>query len=103
MNETVPISPPLSGAEIRKLKSRAQRIEAVTRLGKGGISPAFLTGLNRELELHELVKVRLFEMKDQRYEVADRLAQETGSTLVTVIGHVVVLFRASAPKPSVTE
>ena len=49
------------------------------------------------------MKVRLFEMKDQRYEVADRLAQETSSTLVSVIGHVIVLFRASAPKPSLTE
>jgi RNA-binding protein len=103
MNESIPTPPsppaPLSGAENRKLRSRAQRLEAVTRLGKGGVSPEFLAGLNRELALHELVKVRLYELKDQRHEVAERLALETGSHLVTVIGHVVVLFRAK-PVPA---
>jgi RNA-binding protein len=87
----------IGGAELRKLRGRAQRLEAVTRLGKGGLSPEFLAGLDRELALHELVKVRLYELKDQRHEVGEQLAQKTGSHLVTVIGHVVVLYR---PKPA---
>ena len=41
--------------------------------------------------------MRLYELKDQRHEVAEQLAQKTGSHLVTVIGHVVVLYR---PKPA---
>jgi RNA-binding protein len=99
MNDSIPTPATLSGAEIRKLRSRAQLLEAVTRLGKGGVSPEFLAGLDRELTAHELVKVRLSELKDQRHEVGERLARETGSHLVTVIGHVVVLYRA---KPAAT-
>ena len=89
--------PRLSGSELRRLRGEAQRIHAVTRLGKGGVSAEFLAGLDRELNLHGLVKVRLSELKDQRHESGERLARETGSHLVTVIGHVVVLYR---PKPA---
>lgn len=98
MSETPaqPAPQPLSKAEIRKLKSRAQLMEASVRLGKGGVSPAFISGLDRELALHELVKVRLADLKDQRHEIADEIARATSSQLVTVIGHVVVLYR---PKP----
>ena len=57
---------------------------------------------DRELAAHELVKVRLSELKDQRHEVGERLARETGSHLVTVIGHVVVLYRAKpAANPAI--
>lgn len=89
---------PLSKAEVRKLKGRAQVIDATVRLGKGGVSPAFLAGLDRELALHELVKIRLSDLKDQRHEVAVQLSKATSSHLVTVIGHVVVLFRPKPPK-----
>jgi RNA-binding protein len=93
-----PAAEPLSKSEIRKLKARAQRLEATVRLGRGGLSPAFLAGLDRELTLHELVKVRLSDLKDQRHEIGDQLARESGSHLVTVIGHVVVLYRPKPPQ-----
>ena len=76
----------IGGAELRKLRGRAQRLEAVTRLGKGGVSPEFLAGLDRELALHELVKVRFYELKDQRHEVAEQLARHfPGKVFETVI------------------
>jgi RNA-binding protein YhbY len=43
-----------------------------------------------------LVKIRLHDLKDQRHEIGEQVARESGSHLVTVIGHVVVLYR---PKP----
>jgi len=87
---------PLSNRETRELKARAQRLNAVTKLGKGGISPEFITGVNRELTHHELIKVKLTEFKDQRFELAEQIAARTASHLVSVIGHVLVLYR---PKP----
>lgn len=97
-NPNVPLTP-LSNREIRELKSRAQKLNAVTRLGKGGLSPEFLVGVDRELAHHELIKVKLTELKDQRFEIADQIASRTNSHLIGVIGHVIVLFR---PKPSET-
>lgn len=95
-----PAATPLSKAEVRRLKAEAQRLEATVRLGRGGLSPAFLSGLDRELAQHQLVKIRLYDLKDQRHEIGEQVARESGSHLVTVIGHVVVLYR---PKPPVSD
>ena len=42
------------------------------------------------------MKIRLFDLKDKRHEIGEQVARESNSHLVTVIGHVVVLYR---PKP----
>lgn len=97
MSSETPAAEPLSNALVRKLKGQAQRLEASVRLGRGGVSPAFLAGLDRELAQHELVKIRLFDLKDKRHEIGEQVARESNSHLVTVIGHVVVLYR---PKPA---
>jgi len=76
----------------------AQRLEAAVKLGKNGITPAFLAGLNEELALRELVKIKLGDFKDQRHELAAQMAEATGSALVQVVGHVVVLYRPRPPK-----
>jgi len=100
MSSETPAATPLSNAEVRKLKAQAQRLEATVRLGRGGVSPAFLSGLDRELSQHQLVKIRLYDLKDQRHEIGEQVARESGSHLVTVIGHVVVLYR---PKPAASD
>ena len=99
--------PPLSNREVRELKSRSQRLTAVTKLGKSGLSPDFVAGVDRELAQHELIKVKLTELKDQRFELGKNLAALTRSHLVWVIGHVLVLYRQksagdplSAPIPA---
>lgn len=93
-----PVLPKLSNREVRELKGRAQRLDAVTRLGKGGVSDEFIAGVDRELARHGLIKVKLTELKEQRFEVADQMAARTQAYLIGVIGHVVVLYR---PKPEV--
>jgi RNA-binding protein len=87
---------PLTNAEIRALKARAQRMKAMLKVGKEGLSPQFLAALSALLDHHELVKVKFDEFKEQKKELAPRLAQESGSHLVTRVGNVVVLYR---PKP----
>ncbi len=84
---------PLSNREIRDLKARAQHLNAVTKLGKSGLSPEFLAAVDVELNHHGLVKIKLTEQKDQRYELADQIAQKTASQLICVIGHVIVIYR----------
>jgi len=84
---------PLSNPEIRDLKARAQRLKATVKLGKEGMSPAFLSALDHELKHHGLVKVKFDEFKEQKKELAPQLAEKSGSHLVTRVGNVVVLFR----------
>ncbi len=74
----------------------AQLLEPAVKLGKNGVTAAFLAGLNEELTLRELVKIKLGDFKDQRQELATQMAEATHSALVQVVGHVVVLYR---PRP----
>lgn len=84
---------PISSAEIRRLKAAAQRLEPVVRIGKNGITEGTLKGLDQALSDHELVKVKFSDLKDQKKVLAPQLADQTQSTLVTLIGNVAVLYR----------
>jgi RNA-binding protein len=86
----------LPNSFIRELKGRAQRLEPVLHVGKAGISDAFIRSADEALAAHELVKVRFVEGKSERKTLAAGIAEKTGSHLVTVVGHVAVLYR---PRP----
>jgi RNA-binding protein len=90
---------PLTSSQKGRLKSQSQRLDATVKVGKAGLSESFITGLNRELELHELVKVKFADFKEQKKELAPQLAEKTGSELVWLIGNVAVLFRQN-PDPA---
>lgn len=83
----------LNNAQIRQFKAKAQTMEPTLKVGKNGLSPAFIQSLNEELTRHELVKVKFAEFKEQRKQLAPEMAEKTGSELVTLLGNVVVLYR----------
>jgi RNA-binding protein len=87
---------PITNAQIRYLKARAQRMKATLKVGKDGLSPQFLAALDEVLKHHELVKVKFDEFKEQKKELTPQLAEKSRSHLVTRVGNVVVLYR---PKP----
>jgi RNA-binding protein len=91
---------PLSNPQIRKFKAAAQSLEPMLKVGKGGLSVAFIRTVSEALDQHELVKIKFSEFKDQKKELAPLLAEKTGSHLVMRVGNVMVLHR---PKPESAE
>jgi RNA-binding protein len=89
-------APTVSAAQKRALKSKAQRLDAVLRIGQAGLSDAFLKSLEEALDLHELVKVRFAEFKSERKSLAPQMAEATGSVLLQVLGNVALLYRPRA-------
>jgi RNA-binding protein len=88
----------LSTPEKRALKARAQRLEAVVKLGHAGISEAFLKSMEEALATHELVKMKFSDFKEEKKTLAPEIANRTQSELVTLVGNVAVYFRAK-PAP----
>lgn len=84
----------LPGPKLRHLKGLAQRLEPVARVGKAGLSESFMKSLDEALTIHELVKVKFADLKDQKKELAPVMAERTSSILVMQVGNVVVLYRA---------
>ncbi len=92
---------PLTNPEKRDLKARAQRLDAILRLGHAGASDAFLSSLNDALARHELVKVKFTDFKEEKKNLAPQLAEKTGSEMIMQVGNVAVYFRRrvkSAPE-----
>jgi len=87
---------PLTNAEKRDLKARAQRLEPVVKLGHGGMSEAFLSGMNAALLQHGLVKMKFSDHKEEKKTLAPQIAERTGSTLVAQVGNVAVFYRPKA-------
>ena len=83
----------LPNPELRRLRAAAQRLPAALKVGKAGLSPQFIQGLDEALRRRELIKVRFDEFKQQKKELARELAERTSSHLVMQVGHVVVLYR----------
>jgi len=88
----------LSNRELRELKARAQRIKPMLKVGKEGLTPAFLKAVDETLVHHDLVKVKFEEFKEQRKELGPKLAESVTAKLIMAVGHVVVLFRRKPDK-----
>ena len=90
----------LSDKQLRFLRGRAHTLKPVIQIGNNGLSAGVLGETRRALADHELIKLRI-QAADRiaRDAMLAELVRDTGSTLVTRIGHVAVLFQAN-PKLS---
>ena len=93
----------LTNAQVRQLKAQAQRLKASLKVGKEGLTPAFLAALNEALNHRELLKVKFDDLKDQKKELTPLLAAKSHSHLVTRVGNVVVLYRPKPAEPDPAE
>ncbi len=87
------MSSTLTNPQLRKLKALAQRMEPTLKVGKNGLSDAFVQSVNEALTRRELVKIKFSEFKEEKKELSPLLAEKTGSQLVMRVGNVVVLYR----------
>ena len=80
-------------AYLRKL---AAQIQPIMQIGKGGVGENLVKTVSDALEARELIKLTVLENCDYTTrEIADELADATGSDVVAAIGRKVVLYRES--------
>lgn len=97
--------PELTGAEKTALRGRGQTLPDAAWLGRDGVTPAFLGELNRQLDAHELVKLRFTGGQDRRERAAlcDAIAAAAPCRCVGAVGHTALFWRprsAVTPPPS---
>ncbi|KAI4454010.1 developmentally regulated gtp-binding protein-related [Holotrichia oblita] len=75
-------------------------LEAITHVGKAGVTPELTQSVNETLEARELVKITVLNNCDiEMKEIAELLSGRTRSDIVQVIGRKIVLYRKSRNKP----
>ena len=84
----------LTAGERRALKARAHALDPVVLIGDGGLTAAVLEEIDRSLNAHELIKVRVSgEDHDARADTLRRVCDDLGATAIQHIGRILVIYR----------
>lgn len=76
------------------LKGLAMNMDAIINIGKSSLTPEMTQAVSEALEKRELIKVGVLKnCADDPKEIANILADRTGSQVVQVIGKKIVLFK----------
>jgi len=90
----------LTNERKKQMRAIGHHLKPVVLVGDQGLSPGLLDELNRALNDHELIKVKVRAERDTRKVLVDNLCQETGATCVQTTGAMALLFRAAErPNP----
>ncbi len=78
-----------------ELRGMANRLEPLFQVGKGGISDALITQTQDALRVHELIKLKVLleSAPETPREIAEKLAEATGSQVVQVIGGSMIFYK----------
>ncbi|GAB1264302.1 ribosome assembly RNA-binding protein YhbY [Aurantivibrio infirmus] len=90
----------LSSDRKKQLRAISHNLKPIVTIAGNGLTEAVLAELERALNDHELIKVKLaVGEREERSELIEALCEKTGAEKVQAIGKVIVLFRA-AKKPN---
>ncbi|MGS2718133.1 ribosome assembly RNA-binding protein YhbY [Eionea flava] len=91
---------PLSNEQKKQYRSIGHDLKPVVTVANNGLTENVLKEINRALDDHELIKVKIaISDRDSRSEVADEISQQTKAIQVQQIGKVVLLLR-EAKRPN---
>lgn len=83
------------------LRGKANELDTIFQVGKGGIGDNLIKQLYDALEARELIKIRTLETCEYTSrEAADVIAEKLGADVVSVLGYRIVLYRESRKKPN---
>ena len=83
-----------------RLRGHGHALDAIVRIGKAGVTRAITAHLTKVLFDHELVKVKLeAESPEDRYTVADQLAEQPGVNVVQIVGRTILLYKRHPQEP----
>ena len=84
------------------LKGLAMKIEPIFQVGKGSVSPELVSAISDALEARELIKLSVLNnCMDDLNEIAQMIAERTGSNVVQVIGKKIILYKESKNKKKI--
>ena len=86
----------LSSKERAGFRAQANGLEAIFQIGKDGVTPNLVEGIDQALEKREIVKIALLESADIGVrEACNMVAERTHAEQIQCIGRKFVLYRKS--------
>ena len=91
----------LKAAQIKKLRGQAHHLKPFVTVADKGLSESVVAEIERALNDHELIKVKLRSDREKRKEWALEIATRCKAELVHSIGQVACFYRKNEEKPVV--
>jgi RNA-binding protein len=89
----------LTPAQRKEKRAEAHHLNPVVLIGGDGLTPTVTQEVNRALESHGLIKVRVFsDERATREAILARLSDELNAAPIQHIGKLLVLWRPPVPK-----
>ncbi|GAA4416638.1 YhbY family RNA-binding protein [Quisquiliibacterium transsilvanicum] len=96
--ESPELAPVLTPTERKELRARAHHLDPVILIGEAGLTEAVLMEARRAIEVHELIKIRVFgDDRELRQSIMTQLCESLACAPVQMIGKLLVVYR---PKPA---
>lgn len=91
----------LSGKQNRYLRAMGHHLKPVVLIGKEGLTKVVLDKIMIELNCHELIKVKIGKGELSRKEVVRLLADQTGASVVQLLGKTILLYAPRSSDPTI--
>ncbi|GGY80317.1 ribosome assembly RNA-binding protein YhbY [Marinobacter zhanjiangensis] len=94
----------LSAAQRREYRAIAHNLKPIIIIGDKGLSEGLMQELDRALDDHELIKVKVANNdREARSEAISELCARSGAELVQTIGKIAIIMRrAKQPNPKLS-
>ena len=85
----------MNGKLKKRLRTIGHGLKAVVTVAGNGLSDNVTAELNRALDDHELIKLKIFGDKSERAEIVDLLKAIPDTAIIQVVGGMALIYRAS--------
>ena len=93
----------MTGKQKRYLRALGHQLKPLVYIGKSGITPNVVKQVTDNLVAHELIKVKMQKISGpERKRIGERIAAASESTLVQVLGGMILLYKAHPKKPKIS-
>ncbi|NBS94822.1 MAG: hypothetical protein EBT08_01465 [Betaproteobacteria bacterium] len=94
------LTPALSPAQRQALRAEAHPLKPVVMIGGAGLTEPVLAEIDRALNAHSLIKIRLLDAdRDERQVLMDAICRQLGVQPVQAIGKLLVIYRKVPEAP----
>ena len=83
----------LTSKQRKFLEKSAQPMSPLVLIGGAGVTEEQIKQIQAVIKIHELIKVKFNEFKDEKKELARAIEERTDSTLVRIIGNVAIFYK----------
>ena len=89
----------MTSRERAELKTEAVKLDSIFQIGKSSLTPQFVEAIRDALAARELIKISVLKnCADEPRELAQIVAERTGSQVVQVIGKKIILYKENPDK-----